>query len=165
MKTPDAIALLKEQHEATKKLLDELTSTTDRGVKTRQRLLSEIEKSLKAHMRIEEEILYPAYKQAVSTKKDERLYYEAVEEHHAAEHQLAQLMRQDPATVAFGGMANVLEELVSHHVKEEEEELFPKLRELFSKDELDELGAKMRARHDQIQTGKGWDRSEVAAAQ
>ncbi len=107
--------------------------------------------------------MYPAFKKAVSTKKDRRLYYEAVEEHHAAEHQLAQLTRQDPATVAFGGMANVLEELVSHHVEEEEEQFFSKLEQLLSKEELDELGTKMRARYEQIQAGRGWDRTEVAA--
>jgi iron-sulfur cluster repair protein YtfE (RIC family) len=163
MKKQDAIALLKEQHEDVKKLLDELASTTARGVKTRKELLSKIEVKLKSHMRIEEEILYPAYKNAVSTKKDEKLYYEAVEEHHAAAHELKRLNHQDPATVAFGGMAKVLKELVEHHVEEEEKELFPKVRELISKDELVALGEKMRERFEQIQSGKSWDRSTVAA--
>lgn len=160
---PDAIALLKEQHEQVAELLDALASTTDRGVKIRQELLAKIEANLNAHMAIEEEIFYPAYKQAVSTKKDGKLYYEAVEEHKVAKHELKELGRQDPATVAFGAKAKVLKELVEHHVEEEEEELFPKARELMSKEELQDLGEKMSARLEKIRSGRAWDRSVNAA--
>ena len=67
MKKINAITLLETQHEEIVTLLEELTVTTDRGIKIRGRLLNEIADKLEAHMRIEEEIFYPAYREAVTT--------------------------------------------------------------------------------------------------
>ena len=155
----DAVTLLTEQHESAKKLLDALAETTDRGVKTRGELLEKVAKELKHHMTIEEEIFYPAFKEAVERKKDKRLYYEAQEEHHAARSVLKDLLRADPASVAFGGKAKVLKELVDHHVEEEQSEMFPRAREAFTKPELVELAERMQTRMEALENGRAWERT------
>jgi len=154
----DAIALLKAQHKTARELLKALVATTDRGVKTRKELLAKIQSELTQHMLIEEEIFYPEFKRAVETKKDKRLYYEAQEEHKAAKKVLKDIVHADPATVAFGGKAKVLLELIQHHIEEEEEEMFPKAREAFSKQELVELAERMETRRQAIEAGRSWER-------
>ncbi len=154
----DAISLLTKQHQEARKLLDALTNTTDRGVKIRTELTANLKTALTGHMLIEEEIFYPAYKEAVARKKDERRYYEAQEEHKAAKRVLKDLLHTDLASLAFGGKAKVLKELVEHHADEEEEEMFPIAREVMSKDELLELGTRMHERFSQIEDGRAWDR-------
>ena len=157
MAKEDALQLLKEDHERVEKLLDKLVATTDRGIQTRRDLLEKISAEIKTHTKLEEEIVYPAFREAGERKSDERLYYEAKEEHHAADKVLSDLRRADPSTAAFGGKAKVLCELVKHHADEEEKEMFPRIRELLSKDELVELGERMKARKKAIESGRSWE--------
>lgn len=163
MSNHEALALLKDDHETVGKLLEKLTSTTERGVKTRRDLLERIRHELKTHTMLEEELVYPAFRDAAETKTLERLYYEAKEEHHAVDKVLSDLLRSDPSTAAFGGKAKVLQELVKHHVEEEEQEMFPALRKMFSKEERVELGERMLERKHDIERGRGWD-SHAAAS-
>lgn len=159
----NAIAFLKTQHDEMKDLLASLATTTDRGVKTRRELLSKIDVQLRQHMQLEEEIFYPEFKNAVERKKDKKLYFEAKEEHHVARGVLHDLRSADPASLAFGGKVNVLKELVEHHIHEEESEMFPIAKDLFTADELKELGTKMATRQRALAAGYSWDRSAVAA--
>jgi hemerythrin superfamily protein len=146
MKGTDAISILQEQHREVRKLLDELSSTTTRAEKTRARLLPELETRLRGHMRIEEEILYPAFREAAENEKEQQMFFEALDEHRAAEMELDELCKQEVTDVRFSAKAKVLKDMVEHHVQEEEKCLFPKLRELFTKDELSDLGTKMLER-------------------
>lgn len=144
---PDAIKLLKEDHKKVRTLLEELEKTTDRAEKKRQKLLEEIELELQVHSAIEEEIFYPAFKHAAKRKDDTALYYEAREEHHVVNDVVVPEL--DEARIdspEFAGKAHLLKELVQHHVEEEERELFPRAKELFSKHELAALGEKMEHR-------------------
>jgi hemerythrin-like domain-containing protein len=146
----DAIALLKQDHKVVKALLEELTQTTSRAVKKRAQLLKEIEVNLKAHTTIEEEIFYPAFRQA-GKKEEEKMYYEALEEHRAAEDLvLPDLLKTDPATEQFSGRAKVLKELIEHHVKEEEGEMFKDAKKLLDAAQLKQLGAQMETRKTQL---------------
>ncbi|MDY1547853.1 hemerythrin domain-containing protein [Luteibacter sahnii] len=146
----DAIALLKQDHERVKSLLEELATSTTRAVKKRRELLQKIHVNLKAHTTIEEEIFYPAFKAA--GKKDEAtMYFEALEEHRAAEDLvLPDLMDTDPATEQFSGRAKVLKELIEHHIEEEDGEMFKEAKKLLDKPRLAELGARMEARKKDI---------------
>ena len=81
----DAIALLKEDHKKVKGLLAQLEKTTERGAERRKKLLAQIETEVKVHTTIEEEIFYPAYRDAVKKKDDRELYQEALEEHHVVD--------------------------------------------------------------------------------
>jgi hemerythrin superfamily protein len=142
----NAISLLKEDHKKVKALLEELADTGDRATRKREQLLGEVALEITVHAALEEEIFYPAFLAAAKKKETETLYYEAQEEHKAAKVVLADLQRADPSTPSFHGKAKVLKELVLHHAKEEEDEMFPQARELLSKEELADLGAKMETR-------------------
>jgi hemerythrin-like domain-containing protein len=148
----DAIALLKADHKVVKDLLTELTESSSRAVKKRGDLLKEIQTNLKAHTTIEEEIFYPAFK-AAGKKEEEKMYFEALEEHRAAEDLvLPDLLNTDPATEQFSGRAKVLKELIEHHIEEEETEMFKDAKKLLSKEQLTELGAQMEQRKAELLT-------------
>jgi hemerythrin-like domain-containing protein len=143
----NAIQLLKEDHRKVRGLLAELEATTPRGVKTRSQLLETIAKELRVHSKIEEEIFYPAFKAAGEKSDDDKMYFEALEEHRAAgELVLPDLESTEPGSDRFSGRAKVLKELVEHHADEEEKEMFPRARKLLSTAELNALGAQMAAR-------------------
>jgi hemerythrin superfamily protein len=162
MTKPDAISMLKADHKKVRGLLAKLSSTTGRAAKTRHELLLQIERELKTHMALEEEIFYPSFKDASHKKEDSKLYYEAKEEHAAASHVLSDLMRADPAGNAFSGKAKVLRELVEHHIKEEETELFKHVKQVLSKEQLMEMAELMQQRKAEIQKGRGWMRRRAA---
>jgi iron-sulfur cluster repair protein YtfE (RIC family) len=143
----DAIKLLKEDHDKVGDLLEDLVATTPRASKKRADLLSKITEELEVHTQIENEIFYPAFRQAGEKSDDEKLFFEAREEHRAVgELVLPDLNKTTADSEQFGGRAKVLKELVEHHVKEEEGEMFPRAKKLMSRDELQALGEKMDAR-------------------
>jgi hemerythrin-like domain-containing protein len=147
----DAITLLKNDHATVRELLSQLEKSTPRAVKKRTALVQEIEAELKAHTTIEEEIFYPAFKEAGQKSDDDKMYFEALEEHRAAgDLVLPDLLNTDPASDQFSGRAKVLKELVEHHADEEEKEMFPRAKKLLSKDELKELGERMEARKEEL---------------
>lgn len=147
----NAIELLKADHKKMRGLLTELTDTTTRAEKTRTQLLATIRLELEAHAMIEEEIFYPAFQAAGEKSDDQAMYFEALEEHRAAgELVLPDLLETDVTSEKFSGRAKVLKELIEHHAGEEEEEMFPRARELLSKEELDDLGARMDQRKQEL---------------
>jgi len=152
---PNAITMLKADHAAVKRLLRELTETTERAVKERERLVSEIERELKTHAQIEEEVFYPAFKAAAKDTEALDLFYEAAEEHHVVDMILPALKAANPKSHEFGAKAKVLKDLVEHHAMEEEKEMFPEARKLFSDQQLRELGDLMQTRRDTIEAM--WD--------
>ena len=139
----NAIELLKQDHDTVRKLLEQLSSTTERAVKTRQELLHRIEQELTVHTQLEEQIFYPAYKQA-GGKDAAIMDAEAREEHRTVEALvLPDLLQTDPASIPFTGRVKVPQELPEHHIEEEEGELFPEADKLLGKPRLEELGAEM----------------------
>jgi len=148
----DAIALLKHDHDGMKQLLKELTGTSDENPEKRRTLIARISKELMAHEAIEEEIFYPAFKEAVSKEKDKDMYHEAVAEHRVADYELGKLENEDPASEAFAGMATVLQELIEHHIKDEETEMFPSAKKALG-DQLEPLGVAMEERKRQLLEG------------
>ncbi|MFG0852744.1 hemerythrin domain-containing protein [Pseudomonas sp. FYR_2] len=139
----NAIDLLIQDHKLVKKLLEELSTTTERAVKKRAELLRRIEQELQIHTALEEEILYPAIKQA-GGKEEAKMYYEAKEEHRTVDALvLPDLLHTETGTVEFSGRVKVMKELLEHHIEEEEGELFPTAKKLLGKDTLKELGQAM----------------------
>ena len=151
----DAITLLKDDHKKVKGLLAQLDKTTERGAERRRKLLGQIETEVKAHTTVEEEIFYPAYRDAVKKKDDRELYQEALEEHHVVDLVLAELKGTDPGGEVFGAKAKVLKELIEHHAEEEEKEMFPKARKALGADELRDLGRRMASRKRALNGGSG----------
>jgi len=141
----NAIELLMQDHKLVKKLLEELSATTERAVKKRAELLQRIEHELQIHTALEEDILYPAIKQA-GGKEEAKMYYEAKEEHRTVDSLvLPDLLHTETGTVAFAGRVKVMKELLEHHIEEEEGELFPTAKKLLGKDVLEQLGQAMQA--------------------
>jgi hemerythrin superfamily protein len=139
----NAIELLKADHVRVKDILTQLSESTERAVKKRTDLLAKLEMEITIHTKIEEEILYPAFKEA-GGKEQDVMYYEAKEEHRTVDALvLPDLKNTDPATPEFSGRVKVVKELLEHHIEEEESEMFPQANELLGKEKLEELGALM----------------------
>lgn len=139
----DAITLLKDDHKQVRALLGELEETTDKAVGKREKLLGTIEQELTIHTKIEEEIFYPAFREAARKKDDTKLYFEALEEHHVVDMVLPEIKGTGTETDQFAAKAKVLKDLVEHHAEEEETEMFPRARKLMTQDELLRLGGEM----------------------
>ena len=139
----DAIVLLKEDHDKVKRLLAELETTTERGIKTRSELFATIKGELTVHEMIEEEIFYPELK---AHPKSEDTVLEAFEEHHVVDLVMAELEQLDVTDETWGAKAIVMKENIEHHIEEEEGEMFKTARSVFDKAELEDLGARMEQR-------------------
>jgi hemerythrin-like domain-containing protein len=148
---PDAIKLLKEDHQEVKQLLEKLEKSGGRG-KSRDGLLAKIENQIKIHSLVEEEIFYPAYKETARKKEDQKLFYEAAEEHHIVDVVLSELSDEMSSAEEFAAKAKLLKELVEHHVKEEEREMFPRARKQLGAERLRELGQQIEERKQQLQS-------------
>ena len=146
----DALTLLKTDHDKVKRLLNELESTTERGVKTREELFATIKGELTLHEVIEEEIFYPELK---AHPKAKDIVLEAYEEHHVVDTVMAELDRLPVDDETWGAKAKVMQENVEHHMGEEEGEMFQKARQVFDKDELELLGTRMERRKTEAQEG------------
>ena len=152
---PNAITMLKSDHALVKRLLRELDSTTERAVKQRESLVAQIEREIKMHAQVEEEVFYPAFKAATEDTEAEDLFYEAAEEHHVVDMVLPALKAANPKSHEFSAKAKVLKDLIEHHIREEEGQMFPQARALFSDEQLRELGDMMQARKDSVEAM--WD--------
>ena len=139
----DAIALLKADHEAVGHLFVEYEKT--RSVQNKKALVAQICTALSVHAQIEEEIFYPAVKAAL---KDKLLVPEATVEHAGVKDLIAQLQGIDPDGEMYDAKVKVLSEYVKHHVKEEQNEMFPKAKA--SSLDMAELGAQMAMRKDAL---------------
>lgn len=143
----DAIALLIDDHETVKSMFEQYEELGDRAHVSKHKLALQICQELTRHTMIEEEIFYPAVRKAI---KDEDLMDEAVVEHASAKDLIAQIQSMEPTEDLFDAKVKVLSEMIEHHVEEEESEMFPKVRKAKQLD-LEELGAAMAARKEEIQ--------------
>lgn len=122
----DAIELLTDDHENVKQLFEQYEALGDRAHVSKKKLATEICTELTKHATAEEEIFYPAVRAAGKDKED--LVDEAVVEHASAKDLIAQIMAMEASEDLFDAKVKVLSELIEHHVKEEEGEMFPKAR-------------------------------------
>jgi len=143
----DAVKLLEEDHKKVKKMLSDLDSTTERGVKTREELFTKVKQELTVHESIEEEIFYPALKEHPKAKD---LVLEAYEEHHVVDMVMAEIAEVPFDDETWGAKLTVMKENVEHHIEEEEDEMFKQARQVFSTEELEELGGRMQARKEEL---------------
>jgi len=139
----DALTLLKKDHDKVKRLLGELESTTERGVKTRSELFATIKGELTVHEMIEEEIFYPELR---AHPKAKDIVLEGYQEHHVVDLLMSELEALDVTDETWGAKAKVMQENIEHHIEEEEGEMFPKARQVFDRAELADLGKRMATR-------------------
>ncbi|MYM26779.1 RNA polymerase Rpb1, domain 7 [Duganella sacchari] len=142
----DAITLLTEDHEHVKSLFEQYEELGDRAHVSKHKLALQICDELTRHTMIEEEIFYPAVRKAI---KEDDLMDEAVVEHASAKDLIAQIQSMEPTEDLFDAKVKVLSEMIDHHVGEEENDMFPKVRK--AKLDLMELGEAMAARKETIE--------------
>ena len=107
---------------------------------------------MKVHAQIEEELFYPTFKKVSEKTKSEDLFYEATEEHHVVDMVLPALKAANPKSHEFEAKAKVLKDLLEHHIREEETEMFVEARERFGEAQLRELGEAMQDRKETLVT-------------
>ena len=144
----NALTLLKRDHAEVKKMLSDLEDTTERAEKTRTEGLATLKHELGIHEAIEEEIFYPALKEHPKTKD---LALEGYEEHHVVDTIMGELEGVEPSDETWMAKFSVMKENLEHHISEEEDEMFPKVEQVFEDEELQELGARMQERKEELQ--------------
>jgi hemerythrin superfamily protein len=149
----NAFALLKADHKKVAGILEKLDSTTERGVKTREELFSQLKTELDVHARIEETIFYPALEAAKETRD---ITLEAFEEHRLVKQLLNELDKMSKDQEEWTAKFTVLKENVEHHVEDEEGEMFPKARKVLSEEQAETLGTRLEeAKKEQMKAAAG----------
>ena len=133
----NAIELLKSDHDKVDRLFQKVKATEE---SEHQALFEKIKEELEIHTHIEETIFYPKIKEEPEL---EDIVLEGIEEHHQAKIFLRELSALAEDSEKFEPKLKVLMEDITHHVQEEEGEMFPKVQELFDESTLEELGAEM----------------------
>ncbi|MEV4389140.1 hemerythrin domain-containing protein, partial [Micromonospora sp. NPDC049580] len=139
----DAIVLLKEDHKEMRRLFKAFQDAEEGPASQRQKLVNQILEALTVHTYLENEVMYPEVRRLLPDLEDDIL--ESYEEHHVADVLCAELASMDAGDERFTAKTTVLIENVTHHVEEEEEEWFPKVREALGRKQLQEIGEKMIA--------------------
>lgn len=138
----DAITYLKNDHQTVEKLFKRFEATGDGAHTERRRIVDRIIEELSQHAAIEEQVFYPVTRATVSDVDDDVL--EALEEHHVVKWLLDELEHLDPTAERFKAKVTVLIESVRHHVEEEENDYFPKVRAQLGRNDLADLGEAMQ---------------------
>jgi hypothetical protein len=138
--TMDALELLKQDHEKVSQLLER---GQEADPKQRKQIFKEIKNELDTHARIEETIFYPALEEHEELKD---MVLESLEEHKQMKTVLRELAKLSPNSERFKPKLKVLKDNVKHHAVEEEEgKMFPKIRKIIDKSELEQLGEELEA--------------------
>jgi hemerythrin superfamily protein len=130
----DVFQLLKSDHKKVSGLFKKIAATTDRAVKTRRTLRTQLKNELELHASAEEAHFYPMLENHPETKK---FVGEALKEHNGVKKVLTEIGRMPVETGEFLTKAKELERMVQHHVKEEESEIFPAARAAMGDEEIE----------------------------
>ncbi|WP_411879130.1 hemerythrin domain-containing protein [Polaromonas sp. YR568] len=144
----DAIALLRADHKVVSDLFEQFEKT--RSDARKAAIVAQICKELTVHTQIEEEIFYPAVKAAL---KDHELVPEANVEHASVKDLIAQVEGKTPDGEMYDARVKVMGEFVKHHVKEEQNEMFPKAKK--TRLDMVALGEQMTARKQELMAARG----------
>jgi hemerythrin-like domain-containing protein len=137
----DAIVHLKDDHKEIRRLFDRFEKAGDNAETTKGKLVDQIIELLTVHTYIENEVMYPRVRKLLPDLEDDVL--ESYEEHHVADVLVMELAGMKPSAERFDAKTMVLIESVRHHIEEEEQEWFPKVREGLGRKALQEIGAEM----------------------
>ena len=135
----DAIVLLKDDHKQIRQAFKDFEKAGPNATVTKGRLVDRIIELLTVHTYLENEVMYPRVRELLPEVEDDVL--ESYEEHHVADLLVVELAAMKPDDERFTAKTTVLIENVRHHIEEEEQEWFPKVREGLGRKALQELGA------------------------
>ena len=145
-RTANAIDLLKEDHEKVQKAFKQFEKMDRADSEGCRELVERVCADLRVHTTLEEEIFYPAVREAI---EDEDIMNEAAVEHETAKMLIEQLENMEPDDPNYFATFTVLGEYVMHHVREEEGEMFPQAKKARDLD-LEALGEQMKARNEAL---------------
>jgi len=152
----DAIHILTADHREVSKIFEQFEKIKDKDDATKkQSLVKRACDELTIHAQVEEEIFYPALRKAL---EDDDLIDEAVVEHISAKQLIAELENMEPGDDLYDAKFTVLGEYVKHHVKEEQNEIFPQAKK--SKMDLKQLGQEIAERKEQMKSELGLENEE-----
>jgi hemerythrin-like domain-containing protein len=137
----DAIVLLKNDHKEIKRLFREFEKAGDNATVAKGKTVRKVIELLTVHTYLENEIMYPQVRELLPEVEDDVL--ESYEEHHVADVLCMELWTMDPGHERFDAKTTVLIENVEHHIEEEEDEWFPKVRDGLGRKKLQEIGQQM----------------------
>jgi hemerythrin superfamily protein len=137
----DAIVLLKQDHKEIRRLFKQFQDAGEGAVQTKERLVEQILEALTVHTYIENECMYPETRTLLPDLEDDVL--ESYEEHHVADVLCMELSTMDSGDERFDAKTMVLIESVTHHIEEEEQDWFPKVRAGLGRKQLQDIGERM----------------------
>src|ERR1700761_1585147 len=139
----DAIVLLKADHKELKSLFKKFGQSGEDATKTKGDLVNSMIELLTVHTYIENEVMYPEVRRLLPELEDDIL--ESYEEHHVADVLVMELFAMKPDAERFDAKTIVLIENVTHHIEEEEDEWFPKVRAGLGRKQLSDMGERLLA--------------------
>lgn len=142
MKNP--IEIIKRDHREVEALFKEYEDLAEDAYETKQKLITKISQELKLHAEMEERLFYPPAKDVFSSE-DDKMVEEGIAEHDVVKRLIEELSVTHPEDPQFDARVKVLNENVTHHVKEEEEELLPKAESRMNESLLNQIGEDMEA--------------------
>jgi hemerythrin-like domain-containing protein len=137
----DAIVLLKQQHKEVKKLFRDFQAAGENAKDRKAALVQKMLEALTMHTYLENEVMYPEVRRLLPDLEKDVL--ESYEEHHVADVLCFELATMSPDDEHFDAKVTVLAENVTHHIDEEENDWFPKVRAGLGRKQLQEMGARM----------------------
>jgi hemerythrin superfamily protein len=137
----DAIVLLKNDHKEVKKLFRRFEKAGENATVAKGETVRAIIELLTVHTYLENEVMYPQVRKHLPEVEDDVL--ESYEEHHVADVLCMELWSMDPSDERFDAKTTVLIENVEHHIQEEEDEWFPKVRDGLGRKKLQEIGQQL----------------------
>ena len=157
----DAIQMLMADHKEVKAMFKEFEALKEKDDADDEKadLVGRICAALTIHATVEEEIFYPAVREAID---DEELMDEADVEHASAKDLIAQLQESSPGDDHYDAKVTVLGEMIDHHVKEEEGEMFPKAKEAL---DTFAIGAELAARRTELESEQGVEGGDLPPPQ
>lgn len=136
------IEIIKRDHRKVESLFKEFEDLGDQAYQSKSKLVETIIKELRSHTEMEETLLYPRAQEAFNNE-DDKMVEEAIAEHDVAKRLLEELTVTHPEDPQFDAKVKVLNENVTHHVMEEEQELLPRLEEKLSEEDMNAIGEEM----------------------
>ncbi len=146
----DAIVMLKDDHRQIRKLFADFRKAGPNATKRKGQLVDRMIELLTVHTYLENEVMYPRVRELLPEIEDDIL--ESYEEHHVADVLVVELSLMKPDHERFDAKTTVLIENVEHHIEEEEQEWFPKVRDGLGRKVLQEIGAEMAERRSKAPT-------------
>jgi hemerythrin-like domain-containing protein len=137
----DAIVVLKEDHKEILRTFRDFEKAGKNATAAKGELVDKIIELLTVHTYLENEVTYPRVRELLPDLEDD--IDESYEEHHVADLLVVELAGMKPYAERFDAKTMVLIENVRHHIEEEEDEWFPKVREGLGRKQLQEIGAEM----------------------